>query len=240
VVHKSNERLKTDLEVIVRHKVPVVVTSLGAVTEVIQAIQSYGGVVFHDAISIKYAEKAIAAGVNGVIAVATGAGGHGGLLNPFPFVHELRQLSDKAVILAGSISTGRQVAAAIVAGADLVSVGTRFIAVQEASVSDAYKQMIVASVADDIIYTPKFSGINANFMKQSILNAGIDLQTQEAPRGVDYGGDPKTSVWRDIWSAGQGVGAITSIPTMADLVAIMRDEFYQVIKETAKRYSRVA
>jgi len=245
VVHKSNARLKDDLDVVIRHKVPVVVTSLGAIPEVVQAIQSYGGVVLHDVISVKYAEKAILAGVDGIIAVCSGAGGHGGTLNPFAFLHELRELSDKAVILSGALSTGRQVAAAIVAGADMVSIGTRFIAVEEATVSEGYKQMIVDSAAGDIVYTNKVSGVNANFLKQSILSAGLDLNALETPGGVDFGGgDSDTGVatgeakpWRDIWSAGQGVGAIKTIPRMAELIATMRDEFHQALEQAAERRS---
>ncbi|WP_454883115.1 NAD(P)H-dependent flavin oxidoreductase [Sphingomonas oryzagri] len=249
VVHKTNARLREDLNIIIRHEVPVVITSLGADPDVIRAIQAYGGIIFHDVISIKHARKALEAGVDGIIAVCNGAGGHGGTLNPFPFLQELRAITNKPIILAGAVSTGTQVAAAIVAGADLVSIGTRFIAVEEAPVNHRYKEMIVASTAADIVYTPRLSGIHANFLKGSIDAAGVDIAALEAPATIQFGGEDrsddrvdigKAKVYVDIWSAGQGVGAITSVPSIADLVRTMRGEFYDALEATTRRYSRNA
>lgn len=226
-VHKTNKRMDADLELTVKHKVPVVITSLGAVKEVVQAIQSYGGVVFHDVVSLRHAEKALDAAVDGVIAVTAGAGGHAGTLNPFAFLYELRKLTDKKLILAGAISTGRQIAAALMAGADMVSMGTRFIATQESPANAEYKEMLTAAAAGDIVYTPKISGVNANFISQSLLANGIDLKQLgdhgPADMGVELGEDSKA--WRDIWSAGHGIGAVHDIPAMADLVNRLRREY---------------
>lgn len=245
VVHKSNARLRADLDVIVKHRVPVVITSLGAIPDVIQAIQSYGGIVFHDVISVRHAEKALAGGVDGIIAVCSGAGGHGGTINPFPFVQELKALTDKPIILAGAISNGRQVAAAVVAGADLVSMGTRFLAVSESPVGQGYKDMVVSSKAADIVYTPRLSGIHANFLKPSIEKAGVDLAQLAAPENIQFGGENRTDVraetgaakvYVDIWSAGQGVGAISSIPDIAELVGTMRADFHLALEQASARY----
>lgn len=245
VVHKSNARLQTDLDVIVKHRVPVVITSLGAIPEVIQTIQSYGGVVFHDVISVRHAEKALAGGVDGIIAVCSGAGGHGGTINPFPFIQELKAITEKPIILAGAISTGRQVAAAIVAGADLVSMGTRFIAVSESPVDQGYKDMVVGCKAADIVYTPRLSGIHANFLKPSIERAGVDLTQLAAPENIQFGGENRTDdraetgaakVYVDIWSAGQGVGAIDSVPDIAELVSTMRADFRLALEQASARH----
>ena len=228
-VHKSNKRLDADLAVTVRRKVPIVITSLGAVKEVIDAVHSYGGLVFHDVVNLRQAEKMVGAGVDGIIAVCAGAGGHAGTLNPFAFVSELRQLTDKTIILAGAISTGAHVAAAVAAGADLVSIGTRFIGTVESPVVGDYKQMLLDSAAADIVYTPKLSGVNANFMAKSLQKHGIDLATYghggsmdlEAEMGPGGGVKP----WRDLWSAGQGVGAIRDLPSMGDLLVRMKCEY---------------
>ena len=227
IVHKTNLRLEADLKVTVEHRVPIVITSLGAAKEVVGAVHEYGGLVFHDVISIRQAEKALAAGVDGIIAVCAGAGGHAGTLSPFALLYELRQLTDKTLILAGVISTGEQVAAAIVAGADMVSVGTRFIATRESLASMAYKEMITRSSAADIIYTPKISGVNANFIGQSIVDAGLDLATLQHEGPIDMGAELSvdSKAWRDIWSAGQGVGAIRDIPATAELLRRMRVEY---------------
>ena len=227
IVHKTNPRLEPDLKVTVDHRVPIVITSLGAAKEVVGAVHSYGGLVFHDVVSIRQAEKALAAGVDGIIGVCAGAGGHAGTMNPFALLYELRRLTDKTVILAGVVSTGQQLASAIVAGADLVSVGTRFIATRESLASMAYKEMITRSSAADIIYTPKISGVNANFIGQSIVDAGLDLATMQHEGPIDMGAELSvdSKAWRDIWSAGQGVGAIRDIPATAELVRRMRTEY---------------
>jgi nitronate monooxygenase len=227
VVHKTNHRLQPDLQVTVAHQVPVVITSLGAAREVVSAVHDYGGIVYHDVISIRQAEKALAANVDGIIAVCAGAGGHAGTLNPFAFLHELRRLTEKTLILAGAVSTGAQIAAAIVAGADLVSMGTRFIATGESLSSAAYKEMITHSVAADIVYTPKISGVNANFIAASLRNNGIDLATHVHEGSIDMAVElgPEGKAWRDIWSAGQGVGAIRDVPATAELVRHLKAEF---------------
>jgi nitronate monooxygenase len=226
-VHKTNPRLEDDLKITLRHKVPIVITSLGAVKEIVQAIQQYGGIVFHDAISIRHAEKALQAGVDGIIAVTAGAGGHGGTLNPFAFLSELRQLTDKTLILAGAISSGRQIAAAQIAGADMVSLGTSFIATQESRAQQAYKEMLTRVSAADIVYTPKISGVNANFIRQSILCNDIDLDAYEGHGSANMVDEtsPTSKAWRDIWSAGQGVGAIGDIPGVSELIGRMRKDY---------------
>ena len=227
IVHKTNPRLEADLKVTVDHRVPIVITSLGAAKEVVGAVHGYGGLVFHDVVSIRQAEKALAAGVDGIIGVCAGAGGHAGTMNPFALLYELRRLTDKTLILAGVVSTGEQIAAAIVAGADLVSVGTRFIATRESMASTAYKEMITRSNAADIVYTPRISGVNANFISQSIVDAGLDLATlqHEGPIDLKVELGAESKAWRDIWSAGQGVGAIRDIPAVAELVRRMRTEY---------------
>ncbi len=234
-VHKTNLRLDADLKITLRHKVPVVITSLGAVKEIVQAVHDYGGLVFHDAISLRHAEKALDAGVDGVIAVCAGAGGHGGTLNPFGFVYELRRMTDKAVILAGAISTGRQVAAARIAGADMVSMGTAFIATTESRAQQAYKDMLTRSSAGDIVYTPKISGVNANFIAQSIRDNGIDLVNYAGHGPADMAAETSDEgkAWRDIWSAGHGVGAIRDIPGVAEMVARMRQDYDPIARALA-------
>lgn len=235
VVHKSNKRLDADLEVTIRHRVPIVITSLGAAREVVQAIHAYGGLVFHDVVSQRQAEKAVAADVDGIIAVCAGAGGHAGTINPFAFLQELRQLTDKTLILAGAISTGEQIAAAIIAGADLVSIGTRFIATRESLVAEGYKDMITRATAADIVYTPKISGVNANFIAESIRSNGIDLATYQHEGPIDMAAElsPKSKAWRDIWSAGQGVGAIRDVPAAGELLRDMKSAYRRALDRAA-------
>lgn len=227
VVHKTNRRLEADLKVTIEHRVPVIITSLGAAREVVDAVHSYGGQVFHDVINLRQAEKAVASGVDGIIAVCAGAGGHGGTLHPFPFLQELRQLTDRKLILAGTISTGAQIAAALIAGADMVSVGTRFIATRESLAANAYKEMIVRTDASGIVYTPKISGVNANFISASLVENGIDLAQVRHEGAIDMGAELSSDgkAWRDIWSAGQGSGAITDVPAVPELVQRMTAEF---------------
>ena len=231
IVHRSNPRLNADLEVTVRHRVPVVITSLGAVHDVVAAVQSYGGIVLHDVTSARHGEKALKAGVDGLIAVAAGAGGHGGTLNPFALVGELRRLTDKLIALGGAVSTGGHIAAALAMGADLACAGTRFIATQESMASPAYKAMLLEAAADDIVYTPKISGIHANFIAQSIRDNGLDLATLPAHDVVDMETElnQKDLAWKDIWSAGHGVGLIRDIPTVAELCARLRTEYRETI-----------
>ena len=223
IVHRTNERLQADLEVTVRCRVPLVITSLGAVREIVDAVHSYGGVVFHDVIHLHHARKAAAAGVDGLIAVCAGAGGHAGSLNPFAFIAEIRAFFEKTVILAGSITNGRQIAAAQLLGADLAYLGTRFIATRESLAADEHKQMILNSAAKDIVYTPSISGVNANFLRASIAAAGLD--PDHLPPAGELRMDEEAKVWKQIWSAGQGVGNIHDIPATADLCSRLAREY---------------
>lgn len=233
IVHKTNERLEADLDVTVRHRVPLVITSLGAVREVVDAIHSYGGVVFHDVIHLHHARKAAAAGVDGLIAVCAGAGGHAGTLNPFAFVAEIRAFFDKTVILSGSITNGRQVAAAQLLGADFAYLGTRFINTQESLAAAAFKRMIVNSTANDVVYTPAISGVNANFLRASIVAAGLDPDHLPPPGELRINMDEEIKVWKHIWSAGHGVGDIHDIPTTADLCARLAREYQEAVASLA-------
>ena len=233
IVHKTNERLEADLDVTVRHRVPLVITSLGAVREVVDAIHSYGGVVFHDVIHLHHARKAAAAGVDGLIAVCAGAGGHAGTLNPFAFVAEIRAFFDKTVILSGSITNGRQVAAAQLLGADFAYLGTRFINTQESLAAAAFKRMIVNSTANDVVYTPAISGVNANFLRASIVAAGLDPDHLPPPATLRINMDEEIKVWKHIWSAGHGVGDIHDIPTTADLCARLAREYQEAVASLA-------
>jgi nitronate monooxygenase len=223
IVHRSNPRLKADLEVTVARKVPLVITSLGAVRDVVDAVHSYGGLVFHDVINVRHAEKAVAAGVDGIVAVCAGAGGHAGTLSPFALVPEIRRIFTGTIVLSGALSTGFDIAAARALGADLAYLGTRFIATQESMAPDAYKRMILDADASDILYTPAISGVNANFMRPSIVAAGLDPENLPPHGKMDLQEEAK--VWKTIWSAGQGVGSIADIPSTADLVARLKHDY---------------
>jgi len=224
IVHKTNPRLMADLAITCKARVPFVITSLGAVRDVVDAVHSYGGIVLHDVISARHAEKAIEAGVDGVIAVAAGAGGHAGTINPFALLAELRPIcGDKMLVLAGAISRGGDVAAAIVAGADLAYLGTRFIATEESLAKPAYKDMIVACGSKDIVYTPKISGVNANFLAPSIVAAGLDVATMAPSAGMDL--EHEAKAWSTVWSAGHGVAGINGVVSVADLAATLIEEY---------------
>lgn len=223
IVHRSNPRLKADLETVVAHKVPLVITSLGAVREVVDAVHSYGGLVFHDVINRRHAEKAAEAGVDGMIAVCAGAGGHAGTMSPFALVPEIRSVFDGTIALAGALSTGAHIAAARALGADLAYIGTRFIATRESMVSDAYKQMIVSGRAADIVYTSAISGVPASFLRPSMIAAGLDPENLPTHGKMDLGSEAKA--WKTVWSAGQGVGSITDIPAAADLIARLERDY---------------
>ena len=226
IVHKSNPRLMADLAITCKEKVPFVITSLGAVRDVVDAVHAYGGLVLHDVISARHAEKAIEAGVDGVIAVSGGAGGHAGTINPFALIAELRPIvGDKMLVLSGAISTGGAVAGAIAAGADLAYMGTRFIATTESLAPAEYKQMIVDSASKDIVYTPKISGVNANFLIPSLIRAGLDVATMEPSKGMDL--EHEAKAWSTVWSAGHGVGAIGEVLPVATLARQLIDEYAQ-------------
>ena len=229
IVHRSNSRLQEDLDTCVRHQVPIVITSLQPPGEVVAAVHAYGGVVFHDVINLRHAHKAIEQGVDGLIAVCAGAGGHGGTLSPFALVKELRREFDGTVILSGAMSNGADILAAEAIGADLAYFGTRFIAAEEANAADAYKGMIVEGAAADIVYTPTFTGVHGNYLKDSVRNAGLDPDAlaggDEAAVGFDKRDDSAAKVWRDIWSAGQGVGSIDEVLPARELVLQLETEY---------------
>ncbi|WP_406853148.1 nitronate monooxygenase [Brevundimonas sp. BH3] len=224
IVHNTNDRLMADLAVTIEHEVPLVITSLGAVADVVKAVQSYGGKVFHDIATVRHAQKAAEAGVDGLILVAGGAGGHAGIINPFALVNEVRRFFDGTIILAGAISTGQDVAAALMMGADFAYMGTRFINTTEAQADAAYQAMIIDSGATDIIHTPAVSGIPANFMIQSLIDNGIDPKSLPEHK-LDMGEEAKA--WKTIWSAGHGVGAIHDVLPTAKLIGRLTDEFSQ-------------
>ena len=221
IVHQSNNRLKHDLELCVKYKAPIVITSLRPPSEVVEAVHSYGGLVFHDVINMRHAKKAIGQGVDGVIAVCAGAGGHAGTLSPFALVKEIRKIYNGFIILAGSMSTGKDVLAAQCIGADLAYMGTRFIATKEANAINEYKEMIIQSNADDIVYSSLFTGVHGSYLKGSIINAGLDPSNLKEGQKVimDFGSaNSKAKAWRDIWGAGQGVGTMEDVPSVADLI----------------------
>ncbi len=232
IVHKSNARLKDDLAATVRHKVPLVITSLGIVPEVIAAVQSYGGLVFHDVTNMRHAVKAIEGGVDGLIAVCAGAGGHAGRLSPFALLPELRAIYAGPLLMGGAISTGRHIAAALMLGADMAYMGTRFIAVQESMAVQAHKDMVLQAKAADIVYTPAISGVHANFLRASIAAAGLDPDNLPEAAGTHVGDHDKRP-WKNIWSAGQGVGAIEDVPSIAELVARLGAEYRAALREAA-------
>ena len=227
IVHRSNARLEHDLEVCVQHKVPIVITSLGARPELNEAVRGYGGIVLHDVINDRFAHKAIEKGATGLIAVAAGAGGHAGTLSPFALIQEIRRWFDGPVALSGSIATGNAILAAQAMGADLAYVGSAFIATAEANASDAYKAALVEGVADSIVYTNLITGVHGNYLKSSLIAAGLDpdnLPTSDATK-MDFG--PGRKAWKDIWGSGQGIGAIDRIVPAADLISRLHDEYAQ-------------
>ncbi|RVJ73080.1 NAD(P)H-dependent flavin oxidoreductase [Sinorhizobium medicae] len=228
IVHKSNARLEQDLMLCVKYKVPVVISSLGAVPEVNAAIHSYGGIVLHDVINNRHANSAIRKGADGLIAVAAGAGGHAGTLSPFALVQEIRAWFDGPLLLSGAIATGDAILAAQAMGADMAYIGSPFIATEEARASDAYKQMIVDSNAADIVYSNFFTGIHGNYLKPSILAAGMDPSNlpEADPSKMDFGQAAEgAKAWKDIWGCGQGIGAVHEIGTVARLVDRLEQEY---------------
>jgi nitronate monooxygenase len=236
IVHRSNPRLQADLEVCIKHRVPLIITSLGAVAELVDAVHGYGGVVFHDVINVRHARKAAEAGVDGLITVCAGAGGHAGTMSPFALVPEIRRFFSGTIVLAGCISHGRHIAAARMMGADLAYMGTRFINTREARVSPEYKQMIVDSAAKDIVYTDAISGVYGNFLRASIEAAGLDPDNLEPKKGVDFGselqppGENDAKAWKTVWSAGQGVGSIDDIMPAAELCQRLKAEYLDALE----------
>lgn len=229
IVHASNTRLLADMEVCVRHEVPIIITSLRPPAEVVEAVHAYGGLVFHDVISIRHARKAIKQGVDGIIAVTAGAGGHAGTLSPFALVKEIRKEFDGAIILSGSMTSGGDVLAAQAMGADLAYMGTRFIATEEANAVPAYKEMVVESAAADIVYSPVFTGVHGSYLRGSIERAGLDpdalLGDDAAPMDFAEREQSDAKAWKDIWGAGQGVGSIDSVSPARDVVMQIEKEY---------------
>ncbi|PQP05007.1 2-nitropropane dioxygenase [Pseudomonas frederiksbergensis] len=246
IVHHSNPRLQADLAICIEHKVPIVITSLGTVKELVDAVHSYGGLVFHDVTTRRHAEKAAEAGVDGLIAVAAGAGGHAGTWSPFSLIAEIRQFFDKTLLLAGCLNHGHEILAAQLLGADLAYFGTRFIGTTESHAPDAYKEMLLAARAADIVHTPAVSGVPASFMRQSLEAAGFDMAALQSKGEVDFGSKLKplndeAKAWKTVWSAGQGVGAIEDLPSVDQLVARLDAEYRKALELAAalpKRWPR--
>ncbi len=231
IVHRSNNRLEQDLELCGKWKVPVVITSLGAREELNQAVHSWGGITLHDVINNRFAHKAIEKGADGLIAVAAGAGGHAGTISPFALISEIRAWFSGPLALSGSIANGRSILAALALGADLAYIGSAFIATKEANAVEAYKQAIVDATADDIIYTNLFTGVHGNYLKPSILAAGLDPEhlPESDPSKMSFasGGESAAKVWKDIWGCGQGIGAIHDVPGAAELIARLGKEYQE-------------
>ena len=237
IVHQSNTRLRHDVEMCVKYKAPIVITSLRPPGEVVEAVHSYGGLVFHDVINMKHAKRAISEGVDGIIAVCAGAGGHAGTLSPFALVKEVKEIFDGFIILSGSMSNGKDVLAAECIGADLAYMGTRFIATNEANAIEEYKKMIIDSNADDIIYTSLFTGIHGSYLKGSIKRSGLDPEKLEngEKNTMDFSKkESRTKAWKDIWGAGQGVGTMKDIKSVATLVNEIEED-YSITKKRVCR-----
>lgn len=235
IVHPTNPRVQADLEICIKHKVPLIITSLGAVSDLVQAVHSYGGLVYHDIIKRRHAEKAAEADVDGLILVAAGAGGHAGTLHPMALINEIKSFYQKTILLSGCISTGQDVAAALQMGADFAYMGTRFINVKESQADSQYQQMIINSKAEDIVYTAAISGVNANFLKGSLEAMGITQAHWSQTKKIDFGNEldaakAEAQAWKTIWSAGQGVTTINDVPSVAELVGTLKTEFIEALK----------
>jgi nitronate monooxygenase len=238
IVHKSNDRLMHDVELCVKYKVPVVITSLGARPEINEAVHSYGGITLHDIINITHARKALEKGADGLIAVAAGAGGHAGTLSPLALIQEIREFFDGPLALSGAIATGRAILAAQAMGADLGYIGSAFIATREANAADAYKQAIVEGTAGDIVYSNLFTGVHGNYLRSSIIAAGLDPDNlpQSDPSKMSFGsgGSSKSKAWRDIWGSGQGIGAIKAVEGAGEFIARLKREYVAAQAELAR------
>ncbi len=226
IVHKSNDRLEHDMQVCAKYKVPIIISSLGARTDINDAVHAWGGVVLHDIINNFFARKAIEKGADGLIAVAAGAGGHAGVKSPFALIHEIREWFDGPLALSGAIATGGAVLAAQAMGADFAYIGSAFIATDEARATDAYKQAIVDGTSDDIVYSSLFTGVHGNYLKPSIRAAGLDPDNlpESDPSKMNFGGDARKA-WKDIWGCGQGIGAVHGVEPAADLIGRLRAEY---------------
>jgi nitronate monooxygenase len=239
ICHASNDRLMDDMQTCVDHEVPIIITSLRPPLEIVEAAHSYGGVVFHDVINVKHAKKAAEQGVDGLILVCAGAGGHAGSLSPFSLVREVKEWFDGTVLLSGSIGDGHSIAGALAMGADLAYLGTRFIATEEANADKGYKDMLIESAADDIVYSSLFTGVNGNYLKPSIAKAGLDPDNlpgaDKSKMNFGSGGNMKTKAWKDIWGSGQGIGGITNAPSVDSLVKSMKDQYDQAFNEMIEK-----
>jgi len=242
IVHQTNPRVQADLEICMKHKVPLIITSLGAVSQLVEAVHSYGGLVYHDVIKKRHAEKAAEAGVDGLILVAAGAGGHAGTLNPMPFVQEIRSFFKKTILLAGCISNGQDVASAMQMGADFAWLGTRFINTTESRASEGYRDMIIESGASDIVHTAAVSGVPANFLRPSLEAMGITQEMWDQKAKMDFGKEmdaakAEAKAWKTLWSAGQGVTTIHDNIPVAELVDRLKTEFLSALKAQAELIS---
>ncbi|WP_255548957.1 NAD(P)H-dependent flavin oxidoreductase [Fictibacillus sp. 18YEL24] len=226
IVHRTNKRFEEDLELIKKYEPPVVITSLGNPSDVAKIVHGYGGLVFSDVISLDHARKAAKTGIDGLILVCSGAGGHGGTLNPFAFLKAVKEFWDGMTILAGAISTGEEILAAKILGADLVYMGTRFIATQESSASEDYRQMLIDSTLEDLVYTDAISGIKGNYLLPSLQKAGFDVENLKQKDSIDLSfSESKAKAWKDIWSAGQGVGSVKKVATIQEVVDDLKAEY---------------
>lgn len=239
ICHSSNDRLAHDTEVCTRLEVPIIITSLRPPAEVVEAAHSYGGVVFHDVINVKHAKKAAEQGVDGLILVCAGAGGHAGTLSPFALVREVKQWFDGTVILSGALSDGYGIASTLALGADLAYMGTRFVATAEGNADEAYKQSLIDYAADDIVYTNLFTGVHGNYLAPSVAAAGLDPhnlpEADKSKMNFGSGGNMKQKAWKDIWGSGQGIGQIKDAPPAGELIARLKAEYAQACKEFAAR-----
>lgn len=239
IVHPTNLRVKADLDICVKHKVPIVITSLGAIADLVDVVHGYGGIVYHDIIKRRHAEKASEAGVDGLILVAAGAGGHAGTLHPIPLINEIKKFFKKTILLSGCISNGNDVASALQMGADLAYMGTRFINVKESAASNEYQQMIMDSSAEDIVYTAAVSGVHANFLRPSLEALGITEEIWKESKKIDFGKElnaeqAEAKAWKTIWSAGQGVNMIQNVVGVKEMVSSLKKEFLNSIDRQKK------
>jgi nitronate monooxygenase len=243
IVHPTNPRVMPDLEVCIKHQVPLIITSLGAVSDLVDAVHNYGGLVFHDIIKRRHAEKAAAAGVDGLILVAAGAGGHGGTINPMALINEIKTFYDKTLLLSGCISTGNDIASAIQMGVDLAYMGTRFINVSESMADRTYQEMIMNSKAEDIVYTAAVSGVHASFLRPSLEAMGITEELWKQSKKIDFGSEldaaqAEAKAWKTIWSAGQGVTSISDVKSVTELIYRLKNEFKIALETQQKQIEK--
>ena len=241
IVHPTNPRVMPDLQICIKHKVPIVITSLGAVSDLVDSVHNYGGLVFHDIIKRRHAEKATEAGVDGLILVAAGAGGHGGTINPMALINEVKTFFNKTILLSGCISNGNDIASALQMGADLAYMGTRFINVNESMADNSYQKMIMDSKAEDIIYTAAVSGVNASFLRPSLEAMGITEDLWKKTKKIDFGSEldhakEEAKAWKTIWSAGQGVTSISDVKPVAELISQLKVEFEKSLLKQKENY----